>query len=394
MHAIRDLERTWAAAIGVLLAVAASACPGDDAPAETEDEGGSAGSGFSLPALDGWRGLLPTAPALPPCLPGACERHSDCDDGLYCTGRELCDPDAATADSCGCVRPNRSPCPPSYLCDEVAHACWPPPETGPCTTCSVSGDCSDGMFCNGVERCMPSAPGADRCGCVHAPAPSCALDQMCVEAEAQCVVACDFELDEDGDGTINPACGGSDCDDDDPLRYPGAVEICDADHRDEDCDARTFGERDLDGDSYPDANCCNDVGERDRSCGSDCDDTQTAIHPNEAESCDERDNDCDGAVDESVAMQLYPDGDGDGYGTGSPEPGCVGTPSTSTRAGDCDDDNPAIAPGAMRCGGAAVNDIEVCALDGTWTADSCGLNGQAMPIQCVAQPNGTGHCQQ
>ncbi len=64
-----------------------------------------------------------------------------------------------------------------------------------------------------------------------------------------------FCVDADGDGVESVACGGADCDDKDPNRYPGNTEICDARGHDEDCDPRTVGSRDLDGDGYDSDEC-------------------------------------------------------------------------------------------------------------------------------------------
>jgi len=63
--------------------------------------------------------------------------------------------------------------------------------------------------------------------------------------------------DADGDGRRSAACGGDDCDDHDAGRFPGNVEVCDADQHDEDCDPATFGFRDEDQDGVVDARCCN-----------------------------------------------------------------------------------------------------------------------------------------
>ena len=58
----------------------------------------------------------------------------------------------------------------------------------------------------------------------------------------------------------------------------------------------TSGISDADGDGYADAACG----------GTDCDDNNAAVHPNATETCDGKDNNCDGAVDEGF------DQDGDG----------------------------------------------------------------------------------
>ena len=87
--------------------------------------------------------------------------------------------------------------------------------------------------------------------------------------------------------------GGPDCDDADPLRHPGLLEICDAADHDEDCDDATFGERDLDRDGAFDARCCNEDGAGVRTCGDDCDDARRGVRPLGAEVCDGLDQDCD-----------------------------------------------------------------------------------------------------
>src|SRR5262245_33664340 len=47
--------------------------------------------------------------------------------------------------------------------------------------------------------------------------------------------------DADADGHRAMACGGDDCDDADPLRYPGRTEVCDDAGHDDDCDPATLG---------------------------------------------------------------------------------------------------------------------------------------------------------
>ncbi len=82
--------------------------------------------------------------------------------------------------------------------------------------------------------------------------------------------------------------------------------------------------------------------------GADCNDGNAAIHPAAAEVCNEADDDCDGTVDLGATdgTRWYLDADGDGYGDEevlacAPAPGVVAT------AGDCDDADAVVNPGAV-----------------------------------------------
>lgn len=221
-------------------------------------------------------------------------------------------------------------------------------------TCRTDAECDDGVFCNGVESCDPSAGAADARGCVQGEAP-CTGDEVCDAEGERCATPCDIDDDMDDDGEPSTLCGGLDCDDDDPSVFPGNTEICDDAGRDEDCDADTFGFRDQDSDGYPDATCCN--GD---TCGTDCNDLQANVHPGEAESCDGLDNDCNGAIDDGLASSStwYPDCDGDLFGDtdGSTVEACArppGTPDDCTDGGvwvddgtDCDDSRAGVNPSA------------------------------------------------
>ncbi|MCZ7682920.1 MAG: putative metal-binding motif-containing protein [Sandaracinaceae bacterium] len=138
-----------------------------------------------------------------------------------------------------------------------------------------------------------------------------------------------------------------------PLRFSGNAEVCDAADRDEDCNTETFGDTDFDLDGEVDAACCNVRADGARNCGRDCDDTRADVHPMQAELCDDRDNDCDGDVDEEVTVELWPDADGDSFGDASAAPTtrCPGS-GWAANDRDCDDAAPERNPSSTEvCNG-------------------------------------------
>lgn len=81
----------------------------------------------------------------------------------------------------------------------------------------------------------------------------------------------------------------------------------------------------------------------------DCDDFRASVHPGAAEQCDLKDNDCDGNVDEDVVDQPYcEDRDGDGHGVmgGTTKVDCKPSAGFGDCAGDCDDRDVMVYPGA------------------------------------------------
>ena len=124
------------------------------------------------------------------------------------------------------------------------------------------------------------------------------------------------DCDEDGDGDAVLACGGGDCDDDDPARSSLAVELCN--DVDDDCNGIVDDVDDADGDGF--------------TLCTDCDDTDPEIRPGAPERCNGLDDDCDGSLGPDEL-----DGDGDGF---------------SECEGDCNELDPLIYPGALeRCNG-------------------------------------------
>jgi hypothetical protein len=113
------------------------------------------------------------------------------------------------------------------------------------------------------------------------------------------------------------------------------------------------------------------------------------------EVCDDVDNDCDGAVDEDVLQDFYADGDDDGFGAGDGVQACTQPPGHTATAGDCDDDDAGVHPGADELCDDADQDCdelidETLPLD-TWYADvdGDGWGNPDAPVEDCAQPDGT-----
>ncbi|MEN9787696.1 MAG: hypothetical protein RLZZ299_2960 [Pseudomonadota bacterium] len=229
-------------------------------------------------------------------------------------------------------------------------------------------------------------------------------------------------LDNDGDGhgsgdPIESACPGDltglstvgdDCDDTDGAVYPGAAELCDG--RDENCDGTADAgaldapawHADRDGDGFgaeavtracaaPDGHVAD---------GTDCDDADDQSFPGAEEVCDTRDNDCDGAADEDAAGEVprtwYADADGDGVGTTSSVVAVCAPPGGyAASAGDCDDADGTVHPGAFEhcdgrdedCSG-AVDEDATDASDWYPDLDGDGYGDTDAAVRACAPPAG------
>ncbi|HEY8426878.1 MAG TPA: putative metal-binding motif-containing protein, partial [Sandaracinaceae bacterium] len=244
--------------------------------------------------------------------------------------------------------------------------------------CERARDCDDGLFCNGVETCIDTF-------CMPGEPPCDSDTETCDETADRCeAIDCAGEAaDRDGDGYRSIACGGDDCDDDAAHINPGRTEVCVPDDpTDEDCNPRTFGFDDIDGDGAADERCFNVASDGTRHGGTDCNDNNSVIHPLAVERCDGVvDEDCDGSVDEDCLCS--PEGSTRPCGTGLGE--CAGAFETCTAAGwsPC-----SATPGGELCDGSRDEDCDGTIDEGcscvTGTTRSCGTGACAGTQRCVA----------
>ena len=226
---------------------------------------------------------------------------------------------------------------------------------------------------------------------------------------------------------------GDDCDDADARVHPGAVEWCNG--RDDDCDGSDdedaadapawHPDADLDGfgdGSLPLEAC--DAPQDHIEDSTDCDDADPMAYPGAPEWCDGADNDCDGSLDNDAvdATDWYPDQDLDGFGDMDlPQTACDAPADHIEDGSDCDDQDPAVFPGAAEgcdgidndCDGSieaycqvTAGDDHYCALtpDGTvdcWGDELCGAQPGAGPFDqlsasseavCALAADGTLEC--
>ncbi|MBL8952248.1 MAG: putative metal-binding motif-containing protein, partial [Myxococcaceae bacterium] len=122
---------------------------------------------------------------------------------------------------------------------------------------------------------------------------------------------------------------------------------------------------DNDGDGFAGTGKCSNVPYLD------CNDDDSAVHPEATEVCNGIDDDCDGVKEEGLPnINWYADADGDGVGSAQIAGSGCGAPPMGqvTQTGDCNDTNPMIRPGVAE----TCNDVD----------DDCdGTKDNGLPFQ-------------
>jgi len=328
------------------------------------------------------------------CKDGDPEVHPGAPDSWYDCEDSNCDANDGDQDGDGYV-------PDDYGCDWTLFAahrglgdCWDDPSEVPANFDAINGqpqptagdvypDARDAVY-DGVDgdcagRGSEFDADGDGADSASIPDRDDNLGVDCDDADPAVIELTWYE-DTDGDSYGDPLASTSqctapstnsvmvsgDCDDTSPSVNPDGSEVCGG--GDEDCDNSVDESTavdapswydDADDDGYGDPTTpqvsCDPPSAESVSNGDDCDDANDSINPGKTELCDpsDIDEDCNGLADDydrepEGTTEVWLDSDGDGYGdrNGASLELCDPTSAMSTVATDCNDDDPAVNPGA------------------------------------------------
>jgi cysteine-rich repeat protein len=233
-----------------------------------------------------------------------CAKDDTCDDGDLCNGKETCDLSKHVCKS-GTAAADDSPC---TILGGAAGAC----NGG---TCAKIG-CGNMIVTSGEDCDDGNAVDGDGC-------------------DNDCTFSCKTDADcDDGD-----ACNGTQsCNTSTHICTDAVVVSCD------DGLACTTDSCD------PKLGCVHDKIDGDgdgHTCSDDCDDSDPATYVGASETCDGKDNDCNGLADDGMVVMstCYPDGDGDGFGAKDGAiTACTCPSGTTPTPNDCLDVNKYVHP--------------------------------------------------
>jgi len=247
------------------------------------------------------------------------------------------------------------------------------------------GDCDDSdplISPDGIETCLTLADD------------DCSGSNNAEDVDGCEIFFGDSDNDEHGDpldtacwcraSDTHPAVTGDDCDDEDPLVNPSAVDTP-YDALDSDCGGDDDFDVDRDGFAALgfEGEATLGVAGSGALPGNDCDDLNPLIHPEADEVCDLQDNNCDELIDGDDAIDRilwYADEDGDGYGDeASSILACLSLTHVDN-VDDCDDDAADIYPSAEELCDAVDQDC-----DGDLVATFSDADGDTLP-DCIDPP--------
>lgn len=125
----------------------------------------------------------------------------------------------------------------------------------------------------------------------------------------------------------------------------------------------------------------------------DCNNDNPSIHPGAVEICNDIDDNCNGSVDEDVGYTYYRDSDGDGYGDASQTTyACTTLSGYSSNSNDCNDNNPAVHPGATEICNGMDDDCDNSVDEGVTTTyyyddDGDGYGNASHTTQACSRPS-------